>query len=387
MICPLPECDDRRLVARGGEFVHDHFAHHAGAGGHGPESVAHWVAKHEVGAWLREQPGVTDVHVDDSSIETGQRPDVSARTGDGRLLAFEVQYAALSAEDWRDRHGRYERAGVIDTWLWGRPGRWLAEPDALGHHRFPRLVEAMIREQHMVRWYDPRTGELLAPVLEATGYRRVVASDLSLATLRDGRPWAPFDEESARRERSRYRDDGAIRVLARHDSPPRNPAPDPEPRRGPRDDEASDAWRRYMSERAAWLKNVKEAVYAGVPEDRMVPMAGPHWRALVLERLVAGHIGGCLTTSEMTGLFGNEAHVGEAEARAAAAAFAAALLERGYLGLTLESRQGVYEIVADADAAAVEDLLIRDARAQVEAAARVQVRRGGPAPGQTSLFD
>lgn len=69
--------------------------------------------------------------------DSRRRPDVLAEhTASGIRVAFEVQYADLSEEEWRKRHEDYAAAGVRDVWL-------------LGHHREGRrdvLASVLARE-------------------------------------------------------------------------------------------------------------------------------------------------------------------------------------------------------------------------------------------------
>jgi Competence protein CoiA-like family len=369
LICPLPDCDDRRLTSRGGAFRRDHFAHRAGAGGHGPESVAHWAAKHLVGIWLRAQAGVTGVHVDDATVETGQRPDVSGRLPDGRLLAIEVQYASLPANEWWERHLRYQGAGILDIWLWGQPGRWLHEPDELNHYRFPQLLARLAEGGFAVRWFDPRTGELLAPRMDGWDhlppYRTVWTADLADAYLWDGRLIAPFDDTEAQLRAKRHGggpvwDAAAIaREEDRREAASRKAAEETarleaeiERRRlAKRPTEAQvDAWRKYQAGNVRWIKNVWQAVRTETPEDRVIPAVAAHWHALLLERYIVGHVGDKVEVAdatrvllEMSGIAGDVAHE-------VAAAYFGVLMERGYLAVTDRSKSdGIFLVAADSD--------------------------------------
>jgi hypothetical protein len=119
--CPLPTCPDRRLTTRGGA-VRDHFAHMASPDGpHGNETVAHHTAKHLLGRRLREEYPDARVNVDDLAVDSGARPDVLIELPDGRRVAYEVQYAGLTPEDWQRRHERYAAENIRDVWLFGGP--------------------------------------------------------------------------------------------------------------------------------------------------------------------------------------------------------------------------------------------------------------------------
>lgn len=218
------------------------------------------------------------------------------------------------------------------------------------------------------------------PASRSGAYWRMVAeAQLATVSLRDGRPWAHFDE--AAREQTR-RDEEWRRAIARAAREWRAPVPEviAMPSRMPRGDPA-ERWRLYLGEHAAFLASVREAAYAAALQDRLVALHGPHWHALLLERLVTGRAGQTVATAEIA-LIVELDIAGPEEARAAAAAHAGLLFERGYLGLTGRSAESVYGVLADSDAAAVADTIVRAARARAEAdEARRQAGGQGACPG------
>lgn len=118
LICPLDECENRAFTTRGGS-KRDGFVHRAGAGGHGPETLAHHTSKHLIAAWLRDLYPDADVFPDTQEVENGQRPDVKLVFSDGRTVAYEVQFANLTAAEWQVRHDGYAALGIRDVWLFG----------------------------------------------------------------------------------------------------------------------------------------------------------------------------------------------------------------------------------------------------------------------------
>ena len=83
---------------RGGS-KRDHLAHKPGAGWHGPETLAQHTSKHLIAAWLRMHYPDAEVYPDTQEIENGQRPDVLLEFADGRQVAYEVQFAAMTADE------------------------------------------------------------------------------------------------------------------------------------------------------------------------------------------------------------------------------------------------------------------------------------------------
>ncbi len=68
----------------------------------------------------------------EKQLENSRRPDVLAVREDGVRVAFEVQYADLSENGWRERHEDYARLGVRDVWMLGHT-RESSKRDALAN--------------------------------------------------------------------------------------------------------------------------------------------------------------------------------------------------------------------------------------------------------------
>lgn len=101
-----------------------HFRHKAGEapdgmGRHG-ETAEHLHGKQLMMDWAGYQRHILPGSVDYEVWVPGARlrSDVKAETFGGRQLAFEVQRKPMDRKDWDRRHGGYERAGVLDVWLW-----------------------------------------------------------------------------------------------------------------------------------------------------------------------------------------------------------------------------------------------------------------------------
>lgn len=101
-----------------------HFRHKAGEapdglGTHG-ETAEHLHGKMLMMDWAGDQRRIMPWSIDDEVWVPGVRlrSDVKAELFDGRQLAFEVQRKPVDLKDWYRRHGGYERAGVLDVWLW-----------------------------------------------------------------------------------------------------------------------------------------------------------------------------------------------------------------------------------------------------------------------------
>lgn len=156
LACPIPGCASPAYSTRGGSR-RDHFFHLAiPTGGHGSESWFHYVGKRVIAGWLTERYPEARVVVDAEKVESGQLPDVLATFPDGRRFAFEIQYAALSMEEWAVRSLRYFDQEIVDVWLFGhrrphfRQERLWPELIAL-----PPLQAAMEQAGRRVHWINP----------------------------------------------------------------------------------------------------------------------------------------------------------------------------------------------------------------------------------------
>jgi hypothetical protein len=119
LICPLGDCRDNRFIVYGGTERRHHFKHRGGAGHHAPESIAHHTAKHLIARWLRRLYPTSQVFPDTQEVETGQRPDVLLVREDGSRVAYEVQFASLTAATWQERRDRYATEDIKNVWLFG----------------------------------------------------------------------------------------------------------------------------------------------------------------------------------------------------------------------------------------------------------------------------
>ncbi|WP_141786862.1 competence protein CoiA family protein [Oryzihumus leptocrescens] len=162
--CLMPECDDRRLKVVARTTRRDGFAHYVGSGGHSREGLAHQQAKALIARWVAERwPDVTAVP-ERSTRSGARRADVMLTWPDGRQVAVEVQYAAMSPEDWRVRHQSYRDQGVVDVWLLGHLPPHLRRSsarsgegeDAIGGRvGLGPLHQAMVAAGVPVLWINP----------------------------------------------------------------------------------------------------------------------------------------------------------------------------------------------------------------------------------------
>lgn len=166
--CVLPNCPDRRLrlVNRHSlvRTARDGFSHHANAGCNpSPESLFHQQGKAAVVAWVRtHRPGLTvEVEVDLGT----RRPDVLITSPDGRRLAIEVQYAALTVAEVEERTTSYASLGIAVQWLWGHAGKHfqIAADDPISV-ALDDAQRAAINAGTSILWLNPIANLLGTPV-------------------------------------------------------------------------------------------------------------------------------------------------------------------------------------------------------------------------------
>jgi len=158
LVCPLGDCRDNRFIVYGGTERRHHFKHRGGAGHHAPESIAHHTAKHLIARWLRQLYPTAQVFPDTQEVETGQRPDVLLVLQDGSRVAYEVQFASLTAATWQARRDRYATEDIKNVWLFG--GRHYdrhapASEDAAEQVQMPPVFGAVLAAVHPMLLIDP----------------------------------------------------------------------------------------------------------------------------------------------------------------------------------------------------------------------------------------
>lgn len=329
LICPLPDCPDPAFTTRAGVY-RDHFVHTGHATKHAAETIAHFTAKHMIGQWLRKRHPDTSVTVDESTVESGQRPDVLAIFPDGSRLAFEVQYSGLAYNVWTRRHEGYAASGIQDVWLWGHLRRWLRPPrsqpaddrhEASTEVERPPLERVALHRDILsqiddlagpVFWVDPERREIITrrrfsdrPDEWSGGdaYRHVDVGrdDLALCRIEAGALWTPTRhrddviQEQRRRAEEAERERTRLAQEAERERRERAAAQERARRAKARDARlaARDA---RMANSRAWARYKQSIVDAGRPlppivEDRLeadvhVGLHPAHWHALVFAKFL-----------------------------------------------------------------------------------------------------
>jgi hypothetical protein len=308
LVCPVPDCPDPRLIARGGTR-RDHFAHRRldGATSHAPERWYHLCSKALVGAWLQSRYPMARVQVDHEAVANRQVPDVLAVFPDGRRFAFEIQYAPLTIEAWQRRHAGYVAQQISDVWLFGHIPPHLRAAPLLGERPrfiFSELFEAIELCGADVRWIDPDQRTIRTPQ-HRLGWQRVhsksgrlllveappeplascfidggafrAPADAQLEPIRPGHLLElarEVERRAARRAQAEAHQHAVDRVEAR-----RRPA-------------LEAAWDAYRRAKFGDPEHIPPIIALETPSDRGIAAYLPaHWHARLFEELIQGRRG------------------------------------------------------------------------------------------------
>ncbi|PZU36511.1 MAG: hypothetical protein DI573_13490 [Microbacterium sp.] len=120
--CIVPDCESPmlKIVDRG---EHRHGFSHVSGGGHDGMGVDHLQSQLLLQRWLRARYPSLEVDLERTTADGRRRADVLATSrATGAQIAFEVQYAGMTAAEWQARHDSYRDMGIVDVWLWGYGG-------------------------------------------------------------------------------------------------------------------------------------------------------------------------------------------------------------------------------------------------------------------------
>jgi hypothetical protein len=162
--CVVPNCPSPNLttVARR-DGRRDGFRHLTSLVSEGhAEGVFHRQGKAAIRDWLQSKYPDAAVAVEVPINGSRDRvADVMLTNPSGWRVAFEIQYAALSATEWEHRHSDYQAAGIIDVRLFGHWGSHLK----LDRNNQAKLNGVQRTAAHMgmpVLWFNPVEGTVAA---------------------------------------------------------------------------------------------------------------------------------------------------------------------------------------------------------------------------------
>jgi len=174
--CPVEDCPTPGFttVDRSGTGGRDGFRHLHGNFQHAPESLFHLEAKGQMVRYLKEIAPTAQVEMEQASNRDRERiADVMVTFADGSRMAIEIQYSALTAEDWQVRHDSYRRQGIVDVWLFGHTGAQLRVGAGSGISLTPAQA-AVLSAGDVPLWLNPLTMQIgVATTTQLMGSRKV----------------------------------------------------------------------------------------------------------------------------------------------------------------------------------------------------------------------
>ncbi|MGV9195097.1 competence protein CoiA family protein [Microbacterium sp. MC2] len=154
--CLVPGCDCPVLTVVDRKSRRDGFAHHSG-GGHPGMGLAHLQAQLLVQRWVRTRYPSLQVELEMTTEDRSRRADVMVISpASGARIAFEIQYAGMTPEEWETRHLSYQQQGIVDIWLWGYGGEH-ARPTTSGSNRIngSTTLRAVTAHGSTILFIDP----------------------------------------------------------------------------------------------------------------------------------------------------------------------------------------------------------------------------------------
>lgn len=153
LCCVVPDCR-LPLTAHFREGKRDGFVHPKGSKGHSPESLWHHEAKARIAEWAATTYTGMQVQVEQATDDRKRRPDVTITGTTGHQVAIEIQYAALTVDQWRERQRDLARGGRAVVWLLGHAGQHF-KVDPAGRVKYSELVRSMAAEDCIALWFNP----------------------------------------------------------------------------------------------------------------------------------------------------------------------------------------------------------------------------------------
>lgn len=206
--CLVPTCGTPDLTTVARRVHRQGFRHLVDGGGCAPESALHHQGKAVLADWLTTHaPAGSTVHLERPSNKERERiPDVTLILPNGRQVAFEIQYAALS--NWQERHDWYVTHGIDDVWLFGHTGHHMKVTGS-GNVTLNQVHRDVLAAGSPVLWFNPLeqavgvAGEhqwqsgVLTPPTPTTGRARLLLFPLDECTVDDTGLRSPTLDELA----------------------------------------------------------------------------------------------------------------------------------------------------------------------------------------------
>lgn len=154
--CLVPGCGSPLLTVVDRKTRRDGFAHHSG-GGHPGVGLAHLQSQLLVQRWVRTRYPALQVELEMTTEDGSRRADVMAISPtSGARIAFEIQYAGMTTQEWEARHLSYRQQGIVDIWLWGYGGDHARpSPSGSNHINGSATLRAVTAHGSTILFIDP----------------------------------------------------------------------------------------------------------------------------------------------------------------------------------------------------------------------------------------
>lgn len=253
--CPIPDCPSPGLVAIGGTRRH-HFRHgRSSEVRHAPESLSHITAKGSIARWVRGRyPDATVIEEHATNAQRDRIADVLVTFPGDRRVAIEVQYAALTVEQWQERHDSYARQDIRDVWLFGHTGDHFKLADRGQRLRLNAVHLALLAADSPVLWFNPFTNEIASVAGLTAGDNRATPTVEPLAhfTLSPDRGLTSQSLESRLAEIRRIVTQQQVETAAAQSTEQARPTPEAEALKVKQELQAQEAATRREALLEAW---------------------------------------------------------------------------------------------------------------------------------------
>jgi hypothetical protein len=306
--CPVSECSSSLSAVFREPRARNGFRHPMGVVEHAaPEDLWHGWAQGEIRAWAERKYGSTvKAEIERPTRDGRRRLDVLLTSRhSGERVAVEVQYAAMTSTEWRQRQADHDADGILAvSWLLGHARTNFNMRE--GRLRRNQLARTMVEHGTVPMWINPTTRQVLTAWTEGTDgtprapqpgtHLQVDIVDLDDCTLTARGIESPMLTQilDIAQERERVSLERAERMKLekeRREAEQR----DEDRRRAEAAKEARRRRRRRWDSSAAalWLREQDRqpvAIFETRPGDEqfaeLIGLAPEHWKAIVYRRIV-----------------------------------------------------------------------------------------------------
>lgn len=160
LMCPIPNCPTPELTTVARQIPRrQHYRHYTTKNGHAPERQFHVEAKARIAEWaIAQHPAATVIMEQPTNTDRERVADVLVTFPNGERVAIEIQYSALTVEEWTRRHDSYRAQDIVDVWLFGHVGAQFRTTRDGDEVRLNDVHQAVAATGAPVTWLNPTQG-------------------------------------------------------------------------------------------------------------------------------------------------------------------------------------------------------------------------------------